>query len=164
MRPRLDQSRSRPSEDSKDISRPHRLPHLNGSGGQVRIDGEYGKASPVVLHDHLLAVIGNPLVVVDPHNHAVRAGTHRVERLAPGVPTERLDVDSFVESFKDPRRLRFGGSGEAEHARDQSPADGGLVKFFGLILEKITVLRRQLPGNAVRGRFFLGERRCGKKT
>ena len=164
MSSRLSQTRAGPAENAERISRPHHLPHLGVHRSEVGVDREDRQPAPVVLHDHLLAVVGNPFVVIHPHHHPVRTGAHRIERFSPCIPAQRLDIDSLVEPLEDPRRFRLGGSGEAKHPGDQSSADGGLIKSLGLIFKKVPVLRRQLPRNAIRGRFLLGGCRCSQKN
>ena len=162
VRPRLHQSRPGPPQDAQLLAGLHRLPHLDGDGGQVGVDRKHGQTSPVMPDDHLLSVVRNLLVVVYPHDHAVRTGPDGIQRLAPGIAPERPDIDPLVEPLEDPRRLGRRGAGEAEHAGDQPPADRWLVEFLGLVFEQIPVFRRQLPADAIPDWLFLSQR-CGSQ-
>jgi len=114
-------------------------------------------------HDHLLSVVGDLFLLVHPHHKPIGDRPDHVERLALRVPPEGLDVDALVETLEDPRRLGVGSPHETKHARLQPPADGGLKEFFRFFLRQVPVFRRELPRDAFRGWFLLGENRRSQK-
>ena len=67
MRARLNQPRPGPTEDSQLVPRFHGFPQLRPHRPEMGVNREDIQAAPIVFHNHLLAVVGNFLVVIHPH-------------------------------------------------------------------------------------------------